>query len=186
MVRIDALARTDDLTRLLNRRAFNEIYRREFARSQRDHAWIGFCIMDIDHFKRYNDHYGHMAGDEALKRVAGVLHQSLRRPDDYAFRLGGEEFGVLIVSAEFPERAAGLIEQIRTRIIELAIPHVDDDIDVVTSSFGLVLMRPSNHDSPDALYREADLALYRAKRAGRNRVVVALCEASASDGIHDD
>jgi diguanylate cyclase len=186
MVRIDALARTDDLTRLLNRRAFNEIYRREFARSQRDHAWIGFCIMDIDHFKRYNDHYGHMAGDEALKRVAGVLHQSLRRPDDYAFRLGGEEFGVLIVSAEFPERAAGLIEQIRTRIIELAIPHVDDDIDVVTSSFGLVLMRPSNHDSPDALYREADLALYRAKRAGRNRVVVARCEASASDGIHDD
>lgn len=186
MVRIDALARTDDLTRLLNRRAFNEIYRREFARSQRDHAWIGFCIIDVDHFKRYNDHYGHMAGDEALKRVAGVLHQSLRRPADYVFRLGGEEFGVLIVSAEFPERAAGLIEQMRTRIIELAIPHVDHDVDVVTSSFGLALMRPASHDSPDALYREADLALYRAKGAGRNQVVVTRCEASKFAGIRGD
>ncbi|WP_295445330.1 7TM diverse intracellular signaling domain-containing protein [uncultured Thiodictyon sp.] len=186
LLRIDELARRDDLTQLLNRRAFNEIYRREFSRSRRENAWIGFCMMDVDHFKRYNDHYGHMAGDEALRRMAGVLSDSLRRPADYAFRLGGEEFGLLLVSAAFPQRAIGLIEQIRTRILDLAIPHVRNGAGVVSSSFGLVLAHAPDLYSPESLYRDADLALYRAKQEGRNRVVVVHPQESRSADIPDD
>ena len=173
MDRISILARTDELTTLLNRRAFNEIYEQEWARSRRKGHWIAFCILDIDHFKTYNDHYGHAAGDATLRRLAAVLRRSLRRPTDYAFRLGGEEFGVLLAGGECPENAIRLIEQIRARIVDMAIAHAGNDAGVVTASFGIACSQGLGVSSPESLYQEADLALYRAKEMGRNRVEVA-------------
>lgn len=178
MAKIEVLARTDELTQLLNRRAFDEIYAREFTRSRREGRGIAFCMLDVDHFKRYNDHYGHAAGDETLRQIAAVLRQSLRRPTDYAFRLGGEEFGVLLAAATDPAHAIRLIEQIRFRIFDLAIPHVESDTGVVTSSFGLACSHGSYDSFRESLYQAADLALYRAKELGRNRVEVSDAQGS--------
>jgi diguanylate cyclase (GGDEF)-like protein len=96
----------------------------------------------------------------------------MRRPTDYAFRLGGDEFGVLLIDAEPPEETISLIELIRVRIMKLAITHVGNDAGIVTGSFGLAFSRGLMDASRDSLYRDADLALYRAKKGGRNRVEV--------------
>lgn len=173
MRRIEILSRTDDLTKLLNRRAFNDIFPREFARAQRESSWVAFCVLDLDHFKSYNDRYGHAAGDEVLRKISTILRQHLRRPGDYAFRLGGEEFGLLMASAETPEHSIDLIEQVRGGFIKAGIPHLDNESGVVTGSFGIAFSNGKRHETPEALYREADRALYRAKEAGRNRVIAA-------------
>jgi diguanylate cyclase (GGDEF)-like protein len=170
MRRIEDLARTDELTQLNNLRAFNDLFHREFARARRERHLLAFALVDLDHFKRYNDHYGHAAGDEVLRQTAAVLRSRLRRSSDYAFRLGGEEFGILLGHTESEVQAARLIEQIRAEIQHLAIPHVGNDAGVVTCSIGLAFNRGLPDPSPESLYRRADEFLYRAKRGGRNRL----------------
>ena len=94
--KLENVSYTDSLTGLYNRRYFNLIYDRELKRAKRTHNYITFMMLDIDYFKQYNDTYGHIEGDFALKSVAKVLNDTLKRPGDFVFRLGGEEFGVLL------------------------------------------------------------------------------------------
>jgi diguanylate cyclase len=174
------LARTDELTRLLNRRAYNELVDRQVRRAQREHTALALCIIDVDHFKQYNDRYGHLAGDEALRRVADVLQHSFRRPTDFCFRLGGEEFGVLLTGADLDPRCFAYLEQVRSEIAALGIAHADSAGGVLTASFGVVLSQGGCCVPPQRLFQHADEALYRAKAAGRNRVETAMLPATAT------
>lgn len=171
---IATLARTDELTRLLNRRAYNETVDRQVRRAQRERTALALCILDIDHFKQYNDRYGHLAGDEALRRVADVLRHSFRRPTDFCFRLGGEEFGVLLTGADLDSRCFDYLDQVRCDIAALGIPHADSAGAVLTASFGVALCRAGCCLRTEALFQHADEALYRAKAGGRNRVETVL------------
>ncbi|MBU0721525.1 diguanylate cyclase [bacterium] len=162
---------TDGLTHIYNRRHFNDIFPRMIQSIKREGGYLSFLILDIDHFKQYNDTYGHQAGDNALIKVAKILEETLHRGDDYCFRLGGEEFGVLYKSAN--EHDAYLFAQkFRKMIMSLNIKHIHNGPDgVITASFGLVSLKNDEILSDDAMYKMADECLYRAKNEGRNRVV---------------
>ncbi|MFG0723044.1 diguanylate cyclase [Pseudomonas sp. GLN_6] len=165
------LAEKDFLTGLLNRRAFSERAERSWRQAQRDKQALGVVMMDVDFFKRYNDHYGHAAGDEALRQIARVIGEHARRPLDCAARYGGEEFvGVWYGLGE--EQLLTILEDIRQAIEALQLEHLRSDAaSVVTLSIGMAYLLPQPHqDLGDAL-RLADVALYLAKEQGRNRVV---------------
>ncbi len=162
---------TDTLTKLHNRRHFDQIIEKELKIVGRKKTSITLAIIDIDFFKKYNDHYGHPAGDDALRRVAYIFKQSLRRPNDYAFRLGGEEFG-LIFSEHTEEQATKFLEIIRKRVEELHIEHFDSTVcKYVTISIGAHMCHSGNMLDSSQLYISADKALYEAKLK-RNVVVV--------------
>ncbi|MDI5932764.1 diguanylate cyclase [Halomonas kalidii] len=166
-----ALSRTDPLTGLLNRRQFHALVDDELQRRRRHGRPLLFAVMDIDAFKAYNDTYGHQAGDEVLVRVAALLERHFRRAGDRLFRLGGEEFGLML---EADTLVAGLqaLEQFREAIEGLGIPHAGSGHGVVTASFGLVACEDFDR-VPDtqALYVQADQAMYEAKDRERNRIV---------------
>ena len=166
---LESLSYIDALTGLFNRRKFETLFPEQLAVPvQQDHI-LNVAILDIDDFKPFNDFYGHPEGDRALKLVANVISQTLRRPDDYAFRVGGEEFCLLFRSRD-EAGARALAETIRSRVQDLAIRHDHSDgRGVVTISIGLVSVRDDQTDRA-GLYEEADRLLYRAKNAGRNRV----------------
>lgn len=159
----------DALTGLHNRRWFNRKFESEYHRALRLHQPYAFFIMDIDHFKHYNDANGHDKGDEVLKKVAAILEKNMRRSGDDIFRLGGEEFGGILSSEKHADIEAH-VERLRREIEELAIPLDSDSERVVTASFGLSVTIPDESITPTVIYREADQALYRAKEQGRNRV----------------
>ncbi|GGP22383.1 sensor domain-containing diguanylate cyclase [Silvimonas iriomotensis] len=161
----------DGLTGLFNRRHFDEIAQREVAHSQRNGQWLGMAILDIDHFKKYNDFYGHQGGDDALQQVAGALRNAVRRATDGVFRVGGEEFAVL-VQLNDPQHLASLMAQICEAVRVLVIPHEKSSWGKVTISLGATLIGPDNPLPLDTAYREADEALYEAKTAGRNRYML--------------
>ena len=167
----EEMAITDPLTQIYNRRHFNNIIEKEINRANREKSILCLIILDVDYFKKYNDTYGHIAGDEALKAVAGSLKESLHRGSDYPFRLGGEEFGVLF-TAESEEKALEFSEQIRANIEALQIPHSSSEVtDHVTASLGLVVIDFNEVTADkDEFYRIADSALYQAKEGGRNQV----------------
>jgi len=168
--RLQELSVTDELTEIFNRRYFNEKLPRLLNSAKRDNGFITLAIMDVDFFKRYNDTYGHIAGDQALKRIAGVMRGMLQRADDYCFRLGGEEFAILLKGLP-PEKALPFIDAIRTTIEALAILHEHNDAaPVLTASFGVVVHNAVAVEDIDSLYKEADDLLYRAKNQGRNRI----------------
>lgn len=172
--RLAALSITDDLTGAFNRRHFNQVFAAEVARHERHGTPLVFSIFDVDHFKGYNDRYGHQAGDEALKAICGAVAQRLRRSGDMLFRLGGEEFGVLLGAQHTVEGGRVFVEELRQAIEDLGLEHEGSARGVVTASFGLVLLGPEDKGlAPDALYARADENLYRAKNEGRNRVVAA-------------
>ena len=133
---------------------------------------IGLCVFDLDHFKGYNDHYGHPAGDEVLRRVSACVNTQLKRSIDRLFRVGGEEFAVLMSTPDCTQVAV-FIDSIRRSIETMAIPHRANAAGVVTASFGLAWCSDAamGDVDDDALYRCADEMLYRAKAEGRNRVV---------------
>lgn len=166
------LAEKDFLTGLLNRRAFTERAERSWRQAQREKQALGVVMMDIDFFKRYNDHYGHAAGDEALRQVARVIGEHARRPLDCAARYGGEEFvGVWYGLGE--EQLLAILQDICNAIEALALSHAHSDAaGVVTLSIGLAYLTPQPHQSLADALRLADVALYLAKEQGRNRVVV--------------
>ncbi|KAB2969809.1 diguanylate cyclase [Zoogloea sp.] len=163
---------TDGLTGLANRRCFDEALQGELSRACRARRPLALIMIDVDHFKQYNDHYGHLAGDDCLRRVAAVLEAGVHRPGDLSARYGGEEFAVIAASADAAGSAV-LAERLRAGIEALAIPHAGAPAGVVTASFGVAVLVPDSNKVADRLIGMADEALYRAKEEGRNRVVMA-------------
>ena len=165
------LATNDGLTGIANRRHFEDTLRLELKRASRAGAPLSLVLFDIDFFKKYNDHYGHVAGDECLRQVAAVMRTSLDRPSDLAARYGGEEF-VIVLPATGASGARKVAERMRVAIMALGIPHVGNPSGVVTISAGTHTYhaRPGEEDTPEALVEQADALLYRAKAEGRNRV----------------
>jgi diguanylate cyclase (GGDEF)-like protein len=169
--RLAALSITDELTGAFNRRHFNQVFADEVARHQRHGTPLVFSLFDVDHFKAYNDRYGHQAGDEVLRSIAQAVRQRLRRSGDLLFRLGGEEFGVLLSVEHTLEGGRTFVEELCEAIEAMAITHEDSAHGVVTASFGLMLLGPQDTGlAPDAIYARADELLYKAKMEGRNRV----------------
>ena len=166
------LSNTDGLTGIPNRRRLDDFLSQEWSRSQRSGTPLGLLMMDIDHFKRYNDHYGHAGGDDCLKRVAARLKQQVHRPPDLAARYGGEEFVCVLPDTDLAgvERVA---ETLLDGIRELAIPHAQSDVaPVVTLSIGGTSLVPQRGGECEALISAADALLYESKSEGRNRATV--------------
>jgi two-component system, sensor histidine kinase LadS len=170
--RLASLSVTDELTGAHNRRQFNKDLAAAVALHSRHHTPLALCLLDVDHFKLYNDRYGHPAGDEVLQKIARTLRQQLQRASDHVYRVGGEEFAVLLDINEPPEKVRRFIEQMRVAVHTLAITHEGSPVGVVSVSMGLVILKGlSATRSPAELYSQADTLLYRAKQAGRNQLV---------------
>lgn len=170
--RLNELAITDELTGAYNRRHFNQVFENAFANHRRLRTPLAFCMIDIDHFKLYNDTYGHQAGDDVLRKVSQSLREQLRRSNDYLFRLGGEEFAILLSVDNQPTKCMPFVDQLRRAIEQLAIPHSGNVAGVVTASFGLLTLdQPTTLERASDAYARADALLYQAKSGGRNRVV---------------
>ena len=168
--RVEEMSITDELTNIYNRRFFNQVIEKELARAKRDNKLIGLAIIDIDYFKQYNDTYGHNKGDKALVSVANTLQVSVNRSSDYCFRLGGEEFGI-IVSGLDEKQFNAILEKVRTNIEDLHIPHSSSLVNEnVTISIGAVVSNP-NDITVKKLYKLADKQLYKSKDEGRNKVL---------------
>lgn len=163
-------AYTDGLTNLPNRRRFDEAYMAEMRQAFRKGHPVSLLFIDIDFFKNYNDHYGHLQGDDCLHRVASIISASARRPTDLACRYGGEEFCLLYPETDLLT-AGRLAEELQERIEAARIPHAASSIsEWVTLSIGVASQHPTSDNEDSELVDLADSALYRAKRAGRNRV----------------
>ena len=175
---LEYLVRLDSLTGIPNRRLFEEELSKEWARAKRDDAPLSLIMVDIDHFKEYNDHYGHPAGDLCLVDVAQAMHHALSRPGDVVARIGGEEFAFLLPQTDL-SGALSVAEQIRERILALNLPHEASPVaSHVTLSFGVSSSELASVASPGELIRTSDIALYEAKRCGRNQIVAARKTAS--------
>lgn len=169
--KLEQASYTDSLTSLYNRRYFNIVYEREFKRSMRAQKPFVFMMLDIDFFKQYNDTYGHIQGDVALQTVAKVIRSVLQRSGDYPFRLGGEEFGVILSDIDCAN-AHVMGEKIRAAVESLKIEHKGSKIlPTLSVSIGAVCITPTLDMSEDTLIHAADTNLYAAKERGRNQVV---------------
>ncbi|MBV8200505.1 MAG: diguanylate cyclase [Acidobacteria bacterium] len=172
---LERLADTDGLTHLANRRSFDRQLLAEWSRAARTgDAWLALVLVDVDHFKAFNDRHGHLAGDDCLRQVAAVLADMARRPGDLAARFGGEEFALLLPGTE-PAGALGVAEGVRERIAAMApVEAGAAAMPAVTVSAGVAALVPVLGSQPEQLVDEADKALYVAKETGRNRVVSTL------------
>ncbi|HEY8522112.1 MAG TPA: GGDEF domain-containing protein [Gammaproteobacteria bacterium] len=170
---IAELLERDALTGLKNRRAFEERGRAAWQVAERDKQPLAVLFVDVDYFKRYNDEYGHQAGDTTLKRVAAVVRAMARRPLDVAARFGGEEFAVVLYGTG-PAAAGEIADDLRRRVEALCIEHRASlcGSAFVTVSVGVAAVQPQGGRSFEGALQLADQALYRAKSAGRNRVIV--------------
>jgi diguanylate cyclase (GGDEF)-like protein len=167
---LEQLATRDGLTGIPNRRCFDEKLNNEWKRERRDLRTLSLLMIDVDHFKRYNDTYGHQAGDHCLQQIASVLAQVVYRPGDLVARYGGEEFSVILTATD--ARGAAIVAQrILDRIAELAMPHSSGESARVTLSIGIATSLPQPDMKQEDLIAAADAALYKAKHAGRNRFV---------------
>lgn len=169
---LERLSHIDQLTGLANRRQLATTFEMEFKRAAREGMPLSILIVDIDHFKDYNDHYGHGAGDVCLCQVASSLMNSLSRPGDLVTRYGGEEFVVILPATDSAD-AYALGERLRENIVQLNLPHAfSSAASVVSVSIGgTTADLPSDLDSLESLLERADRMLYRAKQMGRNRTV---------------
>ena len=168
---IEKLSITDALTNIYNRRYFNDIFPDFINSSKRQNQFISFAILDIDFFKQYNDTYGHQKGDYVLEEVAKCLKESIHRADDYCFRLGGEEFGLLFKS-ENKTKAINFANKILKNIENLKIEHKNSKTSsYVTVSIGIYSDYANNILNIDDVYKKADNLLYEAKELGKNKVV---------------
>lgn len=165
-----ALATTDALTGVANRRRFNEALAAEWKRAARARSSVGLLMIDADFFKRYNDHYGHGAGDALLQKIAVEVRKSAQRPADLGARVGGEEFAVILPGLDL-EGAMTVGDALRQRIESSAFEHAEHPLGIATVSIGASAMVPHpSQINPDDLVMSADAALYEAKAKGRNRV----------------
>ena len=169
---LEKLSRQDGLTGIANRRYFDSYLVTEVRRGARERQSLSLILSDVDHFKAFNDCYGHQAGDDCLRRVAAALSSAGRRPADLAARYGGEEFAMVLPATALD--GAVDVAQAVSRVIEgLAIPHARSAVDPkVTLSQGIVALIPEKETSSEDLIQRADQALYLAKQQGRNRYVV--------------
>ncbi|MCG6938342.1 MAG: diguanylate cyclase [Gammaproteobacteria bacterium] len=166
------LSNTDQLTGLYNRRYLDVVFDRESRRALRDHSMLTYYMIDVDHFKNYNDNYGHPAGDMILEQVAACLKKTSRRPHDYVFRVGGEEFGIL-TTFQSEADANTFAEIIRKSIEDLNIPHEYSEVNIhITISIGGHCCTPAIDCKFKDYMEIADRRLYIAKTHGRNRVVM--------------
>jgi diguanylate cyclase (GGDEF)-like protein len=166
------LVNLDGLTKIANRRCFNDRIQSEWERLSREHQPLSLLLFDIDYFKHYNDCYGHQLGDECLKSIAQALQQTLCRPADLLARYGGEEFVAILPNTEI-NGAIIVAEEMRMAIANLKIPHQNSDIsNMVTVSIGITSLIPSPQQKTSILIKQADIALYNAKQKGRNRAIV--------------
>lgn len=171
---LNQLAERDGLTGLYNRRAFDQYMERIWRQSRRENMPFTLMLIDIDHFKPYNDFYGHQAGDDALKKVANVIAGAVQRPLDLAARYGGEEFA-LVLYGPATDYVTNLPEQLREDVMDLQTAHAAATATkLLTVSIGVAVVTPDSGRSLAGVIQLADEALYQAKEAGRNRVVVRL------------
>ena len=169
-------ANIDSLTQIANRRYFDEYFAQEWARCAREHQHLSLILCDVDHFKAFNDTYGHQAGDECLIQVAKGMNMGVQRPADVVFRYGGEEFAVVLPNTD-GKGALKVAEVIRQNIKQLQIPHALSMVsNHVTLSLGVASIIPHHSSSLEALIADADRALYEAKSSGRDRVMYAAVE----------
>jgi diguanylate cyclase (GGDEF)-like protein/PAS domain S-box-containing protein len=169
---LQRLASLDGLTRLANRRRFDEFLKQEWLRMRREKAPLSVVLADIDHFKLYNDTFGHIAGDDCLRTVARVIRQCVRRPADLVARYGGEEFGIVLSKTD-SSGAMFVSEMIRVAVLNLKISNPASSAKpFVTLSLGVSSTHPAKKTAPETLLATADEALYDAKGQGRNRAVV--------------
>ena len=167
---LQLLSATDGLTGLSNRRMYDELSLREWRRCDRMKKPFSLVMVDVDNFKLYNDHYGHQAGDECLKAVAGQMLRAAPRPGDLVARYGGEEFVFALGETDI-DGALWVANILRQRIEDLNMPHAASNMKHVTVSCGVASVLPSDKVSLEVLLQSADYALYKAKEQGRNRVV---------------
>jgi diguanylate cyclase (GGDEF)-like protein len=159
----------DGLTGVFNRRYFDQQLLMEMARAVRNQSPLSLIMLDVDFFKRYNDHYGHQAGDDCLRQIAVTLKTGLRRPADLVARYGGEEFGCILPETDFSD-AMTIARELEQQVRHQAIAHVDSEAaPVVTISLGVAGRYASTPGDADTLLAAADAQLYKAKNAGRGR-----------------
>ncbi|MBE0532699.1 MAG: diguanylate cyclase [Rhodospirillales bacterium] len=172
--KLEALSNTDGLTGIANRRAFDGMLAQEWKRGQRAGTPLALIMLDVDYFKKFNDSYGHPAGDRCLQALAQTLAQAARRAGDLAVRYGGEEFVMLLPNTGGHD-ALEAARRIQQGVWALALPHAETPTGIVTVSLGVASLVPSTQLNPEELVQQADSALYSAKLSGRN------CVRSATD-----
>jgi diguanylate cyclase (GGDEF)-like protein len=169
---IERLSVIDELTGAYNRRHFNRIFQDEINLAKKNQNFLCLLMLDVDNFKKYNDTYGHPAGDEILKEISNTLQETFQRNNDFVFRLGGEEFAVLY-SANTRDGAFDYAEKARIEQTNKAIEHTGNaPYQCVTFSAGLIALDPNEDYITEEVYKYVDEALYRAKHAGRNCIKV--------------
>ncbi|MEM9245289.1 MAG: diguanylate cyclase, partial [Cyanobacteria bacterium P01_F01_bin.153] len=177
--KLEQLATMDGLTGIPNRRFFDQTLHQEWSRGQRSGQPLALIVTDIDFFKPYNDHYGHLAGDDCLQQVAQALAKVARRSTDLAFRYGGEEFAIILPNTTLMG-AIAVAQQVLDHLWSLALEHAHSKVaKQVTLSLGIASFVPSLPQDPDDLIQRADQALFMAKEAGRNRAI------ALSDALED-
>lgn len=167
-LRLEYLTAIDSLTQVANRRTLDRNLEAEWARAQRKQEPISLIMIDIDHFKPYNDTYGHLAGDDGLRAIAAVLRDFARRPGDLAARYGGEEFALVLAGLDAAQ-AYAMAEGVRQRIEALDLKHAGSPLGRITASLGVATLVPMAATTPALLIELADQALYHAKHSGRNQ-----------------
>jgi diguanylate cyclase (GGDEF)-like protein/PAS domain S-box-containing protein len=169
---LEELSFRDGLTGVANRRKFDAVYDEEWSEARRNVQPLSLIMFDVDFFKRYNDHYGHVEGDECLKRVAQALSSAANRPRDFVARYGGEEF-VLLLPASDEAAAKAVADRCRQAIFKAQIRHAASPISqLLTVSMGVGTIVPSGNDDPVGFIDLVDRQLYRAKQGGRNSIVL--------------
>ncbi|KAF2391868.1 sensor domain-containing diguanylate cyclase [Pseudomonas frederiksbergensis] len=169
---LELLALEDALTGLANRRQFDLFMVAEMGRARRSQTSLAMLMLDVDHFKLFNDHYGHVAGDVCLRKISAIITQNINRPGDLAVRYGGEEFAVVLPGTDYV--GAFLVAEKIRRAVQLAgMEHTDGIEGVVTVSLGVCAYDPASQAGADDLVSAADKALYVAKASGRNMSVIA-------------
>lgn len=170
---LQALSATDGLTGLANRRAFDQQWAEEWQRASRQGVPLAVAMLDVDQFKRYNDHYGHQAGDVCLRILAQTMANTVQRSGELVARYGGEEFVIILPGLGGAEAFAAM-ERIRVAVQELGLPHAKATVaGVVTISIGVASCVPQHGQDAASLVQAADAALYQAKHQGRNKVMLA-------------
>jgi diguanylate cyclase (GGDEF)-like protein/PAS domain S-box-containing protein len=168
---IELLSNTDSLTNIYNRRYFDHLLPKLINQAKRKNEMLYFIMLDIDYFKQYNDFYGHSMGDKALQNVATTLKNALNRANDYCFRLGGEEFGI-IFDSKSAQNALEFAHTLQQKIENLHIEHIKSNVSsYLTISMGLSCLDANTIKSCEQLYTDTDKLLYEAKQTGRNKIV---------------
>jgi diguanylate cyclase (GGDEF)-like protein len=169
---LELLALEDALTGLANRRQFDLFIHSEMGRARRNQTGLALLMIDVDHFKAYNDQYGHLAGDESLRKISAIIVDNIQRPGDLAARFGGEEFAVVLPGTDYVG-AFLVAEKIRHAVQAAELQHTKSPLGFVTVSVGVCGYDPASQTRTEDLIGAADKALYVAKASGRNMSVIA-------------